>query len=187
MARRRWVESFTVAMSLVGLTACDLLLVRQLRPSDTWIAEQTDWMVKWLRSDGDRLRRDGNNDAAAKRYELALKLGPNQRDLRQRMGTGDRNDVERLRKELAGKPDDFAAHLRVDHALAAQNRFAEVVTMWDAYVVRHPDDARAYYERGGAQYRQRKREAAMSDLKRACDLRMQRACGDLRRMSAEAR
>lgn len=165
----------------------DLLTVRQLRPSDTWIAKQTDWMVKWLRKDGDRLRLAGDNDRAAQRYELALKLAPNQGDLRQRMGTTDRSDVERLREALGEKPDDYDAHLRVDHALAAQNRFAEVVSMWDVYLEKHPDDARAYYERGGAQYRQRKREEAMADLKRACDLHMQRACDGLRRMGAEAR
>jgi tetratricopeptide (TPR) repeat protein len=82
----------------------DLLTVRQLRPSDTWIAEQTDWMVRWLRANGDRLRKAGDNDTAAQRYELALK-----------------------------------------------------------------------------------REEAMADLKRACDLHMQRACDGLRRMRAEAR
>lgn len=165
----------------------DLLTVRQLRPSDAWIAEQTDWMVRWLRADGDRLRKAGDNDTAAERYELALKLAPNQGDLRQRMGTADRNGVERLREELDERPDDFDAHLRVDHALALQNRFAEVVTMWDVYIEKHPDDARAYYERGGAQHRQRKREEAVADMKRACDLHMQRACDGLRRMSAEAR
>lgn len=165
----------------------DLLVERQLRPADSWIAEQTDWMVGRLRADGDRLRKAGNSDAAARHYEIALKLAPRQSDLRRRMGEGDRDDVERLLEELETHPDDFDAHLRVDHALALEHRYAEVVTMWNAYVARNPEDARAYYERGGAQYRQRKREQAKADLKRACDLHMQRACSDLRRMKTETR
>jgi hypothetical protein len=47
-------------------------------------------------------------------------------------------------------PDDFDLRLRLDGALAARGRFDEIVAMWDAFIDAHPDHARAWQERGGA-------------------------------------
>jgi tetratricopeptide (TPR) repeat protein len=166
--------------------ARDLALLRQLQPTESGHLKQIDWMVKRMRYDGDQLRKAGNGTQAALYYQLALQLAPEDADLKHRMAFADKGNLARLKSDLASNPDDFEAHLRVDNALAVQRRFGEVVDMWDEFIVKHPENAQAYYERGGAKYHLKQTDAALADLKQACGLHMQRACTDFERMRAKA-
>ena len=90
---------------------------------------------------------------------------------------GGRGDaLELLRAAVADHPDDFQAHRRLDHALASERRFDEVVTMWDGYLWLHPEDGRAYLERGGARYHLGQKDLAAVDAQRACDLGIAEGC-----------
>ncbi len=163
----------------------DLNILRQLDPSDTWVAKRVTWMVQRLRYDGDQLRKRGDRAGAAKHFTLALTLVPHDQDLRARLGWLDANDVVDLRKELGSKPDDFEAHLRLDHALVVHRRFDQIVEMWDEFIRRHPSDARAYRERSGAKFHGGDKTGALADSEKACALGMKLACGEAARMRSE--
>ena len=96
------------------------------------------------------------------------------------MAYSDQDHIESLQKLVDEAPDDYPIHIRLDGALAVQKRFPEIIRMWDAYIERHPDDARAYYERGGAR-KHAKRADASDDLVRACELGMAEACNVVER------
>ena len=84
-------------------------------------------------------------------------------------------------------PDDFALHLRVDHGLAASDRYADVVKIWDTFIAGHEADPRPYVERAGAKWHLDKHGEAIADMDQACQLGLERACADAERMRARAR
>jgi tetratricopeptide (TPR) repeat protein len=40
----------------------------------------------------------------------------------------------------------------VDWLLIKRNEYDQIISYWDEYIARHPDDSRAYLERGGTYY-----------------------------------
>ena len=64
----------------------------------------------------------------------------------------------------------------MDYALARENKFAEILPLWDAYIAKHPNDGRAYLERGGTQINLGQRDLAGQDALKACDLGINEGC-----------
>jgi len=162
----------------------DLLTLRQLDPTLTTVAETTKWYVDKLRYEGDLLRKAGKADQAAVYFDLGLQLAPDDFDLMNRRGhnRAEGGGIDELKARVSAAPDDFRLRLELDHALAAKRRFVEVVEMWDAYLAAHPDDARAYRERGGAKWHLRQHELAIADMEQACRMGLDPACGDAKGM-----
>ncbi|WP_233582814.1 DUF4034 domain-containing protein [Corallococcus sp. CA053C] len=79
-------------------------------------------------------------------------------------------------------PEDFRAVQQRDYALAREGRFAEILPLWDAFLARNPDHGLAYMERSGTHYHLRDIEAALSDLKKACDLGINEGCARARQV-----
>jgi hypothetical protein len=73
-------------------------------------------------------------------------------------------------------PTNFDAFLRLDGMLAPRRQFARIVRHWDRYLAAKPDDARAYYERGGARRHAGDVANSIVDLDRACTMGLQKAC-----------
>lgn len=48
--------------------------------------------------------------------------------------------------------------------------------MWTAYLARHPNEGRAYLERGGANFHLGKRAEARADAAKACELGVSEGC-----------
>lgn len=164
--------------------ARDIAFARRLQPADAWVAGRVEWTVDMLRYQGDRLSKSGDTQAAAPYFALALELAPDDHDLVHRQGWNARDEIDALRAELAERPDDFALHLRLDHALFGRGRVDEIVAMWDAFAVRHPGDPRPLVERAGAKWHMGAHQRAVADMERACDLGMQKACGEIPAMRA---
>lgn len=162
--------------------ARDLIRVRHLRTTDDWIAENVTWLVKKLAYEGSVLFRAGKPAEAAQYFQLGLELDPSNVDLMRRQGWAARDGVDALLAEAASRPDDFELRLRIDHALATKRQFDEVVKMWDAFILAHPQDPRPQYERGGAKWHLGKRDEGIVDVQKACALGMQKACEDVGRM-----
>lgn len=54
--------------------------------------------------------------------------------------------------------------------------------MWTAFLAAHPDNARAYLERGGAYIHIGKRAEAKAGATKACELRLGEACATVKRL-----
>jgi tetratricopeptide (TPR) repeat protein len=163
----------------------DLLVAYRLDPSAENMVDDVDWMVKKLVYDGQELGKAGKHDDAAKRFDLAAALAPDDASIRNRqVYNAAAAGADDLAARVSAAPDDFDLRLQLDHALATERRFAEIVASWDDYITRHPDDGRAFRERGGARWHLGQRDEGIADTEKACELGNPKACGDVPKMKA---
>ena len=168
--------------------ARDLITLRHLEPTDAEMTKQAEYVLEKLRYDGQELNKAGKFVEASDYFALGLQLAPDDKDMANREAWNQKSiGVEDAKKQLAAAPDDFALHLRVDHGLAASRRFAEVVEIWDGFIAAHPDDPRAFVERGGAKWQLGEQDAGIADMATACQLGMQSACADVPKMQSRKR
>lgn len=120
---------------------------------------------------------------ALRLYDLAQALSPLPREIsRRRVSavlaglTATPENIAGLEAALLEAPDDFTAHQRLDYLLADQGDFARIIALWSNYLERNPDDAAAYFERGGAYLRTQRNESAAADLNSACNRGLHAAC-----------
>ena len=64
----------------------------------------------------------------------------------------------------------------LNYVLLRKRKYNEIVALWDAYIKRNPDDARAYLEREGTYYWKNDSKKAMQDAKKACELGNPEGC-----------
>jgi len=81
-----------------------------------------------------------------------------------------------FRARLASLPDDYAAYRRIGIPLLNARRSQELEELWSAWIQRHPDDARGYWERHSAYSQRREIERRDEDLQKACALGHAQAC-----------
>ena len=79
-------------------------------------------------------------------------------------------------KVVALDPDNYDSYVHIDWHYAQERDWHTIVTYWDKYIERNPDDDKAYLERGGTYFRSGKLKLAMQDAKRACDLGNREGC-----------
>jgi tetratricopeptide (TPR) repeat protein len=124
--------------------------------------------------------KKGKRADALRMYDLAAELAPTERELLQRRAHiivgSDHPDIPALQKAVRENPDDLRLHQQLDYSLASEGRFREVVAMWTDYIARHPDEATAYRERGGAYFQLRDVPAARADAAKACELGDNEGC-----------
>ena len=82
---------------------------------------------------------------------------------------------------LAIQPDHFDAARHADNMLAKKADWPQIIAIWNQYLNRRPDDARALLERAGAFHHMGRNQEAFADLDKACQLDSQRACNLLNR------
>ncbi|WP_244237355.1 DUF4034 domain-containing protein [Corallococcus llansteffanensis] len=122
----------------------------------------------------------GHREEALRLLELAGELAPGDPEVsrwRTRIVTSQPQAEAQLKE-----PEDFRAVQQRDYALARERRFAEILPLWDAFLARNPEHGLAYLERSGTHYHLRNLEAALSDLKRACDLGINEGCARARQV-----
>ena len=131
----------------------------------------------------------GRRAEALAAVTLATELDPQNRELQGKRASlvSARSDsgqvsLAALKERAEASPDDLASLQEYDYALARQGRFQEVVDLWTAYLGRHPEDARAYMERGGAFFQSGRRAEAGADARRACELGLNEACARARQL-----
>ena len=73
-------------------------------------------------------------------------------------------------------PDNFDSYVHIDWHYALERDWQTIVTYWNKYIERNPDDDKAYLERGGTYFRSGKLNLAMQDAKRSCDLGNTEGC-----------
>ena len=161
----------------------DLLAAIRADPVNREVRRLRPYVVQGLLWETGQHMKAGQREQAIVSITLATELDPENRELQ-----GKRSAVVSARtdsgqvtlaalKERAEKsPDDRAALQEYDYALARQGRYQEVIDLWTGYLRRHPDDARAYMERGGAFFQSGRRAEAVADARRACELGLNESC-----------
>jgi tetratricopeptide (TPR) repeat protein len=111
--------------------------------------------VKALVYASSEARRAGHDDEAARTFALALDFGRS----------------------------DFDVNKAIDDELAREGRFDRVVALWTDYLASHPNDGRAYLERGGAYFNLRRAKEAYDDATKACDLGVAEGCARAKKVA----
>jgi tetratricopeptide (TPR) repeat protein len=163
--------------------AKNLLLALRIAPTETRGREIRDWMVPELHNETLRLHEAGQREAAIAHSEMLLELTPNlpsatQLHFHAVLGKDEtRSGIEaELRARMAKDPDSFYAVQHVDYFLSRSRRFDLILPLWNDYLTRHPDDARAYLERSGTHHQLGHRDDARSDAQKACALGLNEGC-----------
>jgi tetratricopeptide (TPR) repeat protein len=73
-------------------------------------------------------------------------------------------------------PTHFESCRNIDYIHAKRGEWTEVISMWNTYLERKPDDGKAIFERAGAYHHSGNMTLAMQDAKAACGLGVQEAC-----------
>lgn len=74
-------------------------------------------------------------------------------------------------------------YVQADRLLMQSGEWTRIIDMWTTFIGRNPTSGRAYYERGGAHYRNGDRERALRDAEASCKLGEQAGCRVLQRLS----
>jgi tetratricopeptide (TPR) repeat protein len=163
-------------------SAEDVLLARRLDPTNPNIDGLTTYTLERLRYDAREAGKAGDDAKDRRLRALANAISPGAGDPRPTQGLSPAN-LEILREEVASKPRDFALHVKLDQALVREQRFSEIVTMWDGFLETQPDHAQALLERAGARWHSGDHNGGRDDAQRACDLGLKKACSVRTQMS----
>ena len=78
-------------------------------------------------------------------------------------------------------PDHFESYRNIDFIYAKKGQWAPIIEQWNRYLTYAPEDARAWFERGGTYYNMGNQPAAKSDVTKACELGSSEACAQQKR------
>jgi len=92
--------------------------------------------------------------------------------------------LQDFRRVIELDPKDFNAYRNADRILSGQQRWDEILQMWNSYIERTPADAEAYFERGGTNFRKGDLVGAQADAARACELGKAEACAWAERLKS---
>jgi tetratricopeptide (TPR) repeat protein len=81
-----------------------------------------------------------------------------------------------FRRVIDLDPANLEAYRNADRLLARQQKWDEIITMWNWYISRQPPNADAHYERGGTYFHKGDIAAARADAARACELGKNQGC-----------
>ena len=145
---------------------------------DSWQAK----LAAVLRSAGYQAYQQGQFEPAKQALDRAVGLGPASAETlywRGRASLQSRNWDAALvdfRKALEVDPTHFESAKNIDWIYAQRGDWQSIVKMWDAFLVRSPSHAGAYFERAGTYHHMGDQVHAQADAKKACELGNSEAC-----------
>lgn len=154
----------------------DIELADQLKPNDEYIENQRKWVASRFKSQGHELSKDQNPAAAIEQYDAALRLNPGDAYTYYRKARAfvEQNDLDaaliNLEKAIELDPDEISFYLSIDWVLARRGEWDRIISYWDHFIALHPDNSRAYVERGGAYYHKGDMTSAVRDAKTSADM-----------------
>jgi len=98
-----------------------------------------------------------------------------------RLGDADQA-LRDFRRAIVLDPANYDAHRYADRIMSNQQRWDEILEMWNRYIEKNPANAAAYFERGGTNYHKGNMAAAQADVARACELGKHEACAWVERL-----
>ena len=96
----------------------------------------------------------------------------------------DAEAIADLERSIALNPHDFRTYKELDGVLSKDRKWDLAVTYWSQYIVLHPEDGRAYCERGGAYSHLRDAAHMLEDAGKACSLGEQTCCQFMQKVHA---
>ena len=87
-----------------------------------------------------------------------------------------------FRRVIDLDPAHLEAHRNADRLLARQQKWDEIIAMWNWYISRQPPNAEAHFERGGTYFQKGDMASARADAKRACELGKRQGCTMVERL-----
>jgi tetratricopeptide (TPR) repeat protein len=133
----------------------------------------------------DRAHKAGNDKDALRLADLGADLAPSNLKIQQWrtwiLSGGDAGPAAGASAAAAARasgtvPDDIDQVRQMDYSLARENKYTEILPLWDAYIAKHPNDGRAYLERGGTHLHLGQNDLAGQDALKACDLGVNEGC-----------
>ncbi len=189
LTSRAYVSTYEKKYEPAAIDARDVL---RMEPTNGGVRGMVNNLIDGLAYEAWQHQTAGRTKDALRVYELGLELAPGDARLRPRYNAllvgdaGSAEGIAALEDEVRRSPDDFALLQRLDYALATQRNFDRVIELWTAYIARHPDDGRAYLERGGAYTQLRKMKEAYADAKDACAHGSSQGCDRAKRIAPMA-
>lgn len=182
LASRAWAYEVTKRWEDAGK---DLRAIFLVEPTNQEAKRMLPDVVRGLIWEASEHKKAGRREASIRVLDLAVELAPNDPNVRQHrawtiLGDAGAGGIASLRAKVAAEPDNFDAHRQLDHALAREHNYAEVLTLWNTYLAAHPNDGPAYMERGGAYWNLGKQAEAKADATKACGLGLSEACAKLK-------
>jgi tetratricopeptide (TPR) repeat protein len=177
----RWM--FYVYMGLFLLLG--FLIVRQASESSATASQTTVGIAspaQQRREQAFRLHRDNRWEDAIAVYDQLLHEDEKDAKLHYWRGMAhwrlDHTDeaLQDFRRVIELDPTNFEAYRSADRILSRQQRWDEILEIWDAYIARTPTSAEAYFERGGTNFHKGDLAAAQADAAKACELGKAEAC-----------
>lgn len=165
--------------------ANDLLISLRIDPTNDRARSNYEIVVDGLAWTADEAHKRGDDTEALRLLDLGADLAPASDQVqyqRMKVLTGSKDAVAQgtaaAQTVLVGGPvpDDINEVRRMDYALSDAKRFEDILKIWNLYIAKHPDDGRAYLERGGTNYQLGRPDDAGRDARRACDLGFNEAC-----------
>lgn len=95
--------------------------------------------------------------------------------------------LQDFRRAIELDPAYFDAIRYADRLLTRQQRWDEILDLWDRYLVKNKWNAEAYFERGGTHFHKGDRAAALEDVTRACELGKPEACAMAEKLKSQGR
>ena len=102
----------------------------------------------------------------------------------EKQGDNDRAEAD-FRRAIEIDKNYIEAYIYIDFVLAKDQRFYEIIEMWDQFIELNPKNPRALLERGGARFHSGDTEAALEDAKASCELGNNKACSIHKRYSRQ--
>jgi tetratricopeptide (TPR) repeat protein len=93
--------------------------------------------------------------------------------------------LQDFRRTIELNPANFEACRNADRILSQQQRWDEILEIWDRYIRLAPTNAQAHFERGGTNYRKGNLAAAQADAATACELGISEACAWAERLKTK--
>lgn len=169
--------SVNLASSWWEAAGRDLLAGLRVDPTDALGRALLDPVVRGLVYQGQVDEQAGRTNDALRVLDLAAELAPQDSKLQSRRAwLLARTGAKGLADGSNDVPDDIEAVRGMDYALAKEGKYDRVIALWDRYLEKHPDAARAYLERGGAHFQAGHQERANADARRACELGLNEGC-----------
>ncbi|MEO7110620.1 MAG: DUF4034 domain-containing protein [Polyangiaceae bacterium] len=127
----------------------------------------------------------GNDKEALRLVDLGGDLAPSNLDMEQERawllsgaekGAAGGASAAAAAKAAGTIPDDIDEVRKMDYSLSREDKYGEILPLWDAYIAKHPNDGRAYLERVGTHLHLGQQDLAGQDALKACDLGINEGC-----------
>jgi len=158
----------------------DMLSILRVTPANPDAKALYDTVVKGLIYEGWEKHKSGDDESALKILNIAAEIAPENKDLANRRAWIIANRKDKApdigENNILEPPDDFQEMQTLDYNLARKGQYSLIVNLWSKFIEKHPNEGRAYLERGGAYYHLGRIKEALNDAQKACEMGITEGC-----------